>query len=503
SPKHFLPESDFLLLPYAVMLFVALDFVGFHVRFSDVARGGIRVVRSFTKQMYELNRQTAFDEVYKLGSTQHYKNKDLPEGGSKGVILLNKTDTLHAAENLTQAAFMTYTDGMLDLLLEDSRILDRLGHSEVCFLGPDENTGRGELMDWAAEHAREEVTRFLIGGPDGDLGSNALLKSRTKTTTVVDGSGVLHDIEGLNIEELHRLVHKRFMGESTSIMDFDETLLSSKGFKVSQEARNTNLPDGSEIISGFQFRNEFHLNSMASADLFNPCGGRPASITPFNVNNMLDENGLPRFHYIVEGANVFITDDARRILEQAGCILFKDASTNKGGVTSSSFEVLAALAMNDEEFRENMQVVDKNDYPLFYQNYVKQIVKRVEENALLEFECLWKEGERTKRPRCDLSDVLSSKIIQLKKDILQSSSLWSQEDLVEAVLHEAIPNSLMPELISLETLKERIPAAYLKSLFASFLASRFYYGREFTEDLSAFAFMEYISSIKMRNSSEK
>jgi glutamate dehydrogenase len=38
------------------------------------------------------------------------------------------------------------------------------------------------------------------------------------------------------------------------------------------------------------------------------------------------------------------------VLEDAGILLFKDASTNKGGVTSSSLEVLAGLAMDDIEF---------------------------------------------------------------------------------------------------------------------------------------------------------
>ena len=31
-------------------------------------------------------------------------------------------------------------------------------------------------------------------------------------------------------------------------------------------------------------------------------------------------------------------------------ILYRDASANKGGVTSSSLEVLAGMALNDEEY---------------------------------------------------------------------------------------------------------------------------------------------------------
>lgn len=69
-----------------------------------------------------------------------------------------------------------------------------------------------------------------------------------------------------------------------------------------------------------------------------------------NVDKMFDSNGKSRFKYIVEGANLFISEDARAVLEDAGILLFKDASTNKGGVTSSSLEVLAGLAMDDSEF---------------------------------------------------------------------------------------------------------------------------------------------------------
>lgn len=95
------------------------------------------------------------------------------------------------------------------------------------------------------------------------------------------------------------------------------------------------------------FRNNFHLNPKVKADFFVPCGGRPESINLTNVKKLFDDDGKPRFKYIVEGANLFISEAARTVIEDAGTILFKDASTNKGGVTSSSMEVLAALCLDD------------------------------------------------------------------------------------------------------------------------------------------------------------
>jgi glutamate dehydrogenase len=57
-------------------------------------------------------------------------------------------------------------------------------------------------------------------------------------------------------------------------------------------------------------------------------------------------------------------------LEKHGIIIFKDSSANKGGVTSSSLEVLAALALSDSEFSQHMQVTDEANPPAFYKAFV-------------------------------------------------------------------------------------------------------------------------------------
>lgn len=60
-----------------------------------------------------------------------------------------------------------------------------------------------------------------------------------------------------------------------------------------------------------------------------PCGGRPEAINVNNVSQLWDTEGKPNFKYIVEGANLFITQQARLALEKRGVVLFKDASANK------------------------------------------------------------------------------------------------------------------------------------------------------------------------------
>ena len=96
------------------------------------------------------------DENYNLANTQQRKNKDIPEGGSKGVILL---DIQH--QDKVSVAFEKYIDSIMDLLLPPSSpgikdpIVDLHGKEEILFLGPDENTA--DLVDWATEHARARL----------------------------------------------------------------------------------------------------------------------------------------------------------------------------------------------------------------------------------------------------------------------------------------------------------------------------------------------------------
>ncbi|KAH9253424.1 hypothetical protein BASA81_008621 [Batrachochytrium salamandrivorans] len=156
----------------------------------------------------------------------------------------------------------------------------------------------------------EETTKFQTGGPDGDLGSNEIKISKDKTVAMLTA-----------VVSSHK----------------DSAFLLTRPMFA--------FPDGTVIESGIKFRNEFHLSHMSCADLFVPCGGRPESVDLNNVHLLFKEDGTtPRFKYIVEGANLFFTQEARLRLEKAGAVIFKDASANKGGVTSSSLEVLAALS---------------------------------------------------------------------------------------------------------------------------------------------------------------
>ncbi|KAJ2784159.1 NAD-dependent glutamate dehydrogenase [Coemansia javaensis] len=527
----FLPAVEYPVKPYGLFLVIGNEFRGFHVRFQDVARGGIRIVRSRNAEAFSINQRTLFDENYSLASTQHRKNKDIPEGGSKGTILLNLD-----AQDRPFVAFEKYVDAILDLLLIGetpgikNRLVDLLGRDEILFFGPDEGTAG--YMDWASQHARKRgasfwkafttgksqalggiphdtygmttrsvhqyvlgvirqlgldesaCTKLQTGGPDGDLGSNEIKISSDRTTAIVDGSGVLYDPQGIDRAELLCLANARQM-----IQHFDATKLGPGGFRVLVEDFQVTLPDGTLVRDGLSFRNTFHLNPLAAADFFVPCGGRPEAIDINNVGQLFDAEGAPRFKYVVEGANLFFTQDARLRLEKAGVHLFKDASANKGGVTSSSLEVLAALALDDAQFARLMCKQEDGSLPAFYQEYVVGVQAAIEANAAREFECLWSESKATGKPKCVLSDELSVAIVDLRKS-LEDTNLWEDVALRRLVMSEALPARLVRE-IGLDAILDRVPLNYLKAIFGAYLASHFVY--EYGTHPGQFAFFEFMT----------
>ena len=84
----------------ACFLVISSEFRGFHLRFRDIARGGIRIVKVRNNEAYNINARSLFDENYNLANTQQRKNKDIPEGGAKGVILLDARSPRQGAGRL-------------------------------------------------------------------------------------------------------------------------------------------------------------------------------------------------------------------------------------------------------------------------------------------------------------------------------------------------------------------------------------------------------------------
>ena len=198
----------------------------------------------------------------------------------------------------------------------------------------------------------------------------------------------------------------------------------------------------------------------------------PEAVNISNVSSLVDSEGTPHFKYIVEGANLFITQQARIYLEKRKVILFKDSSANKGGVTSSSLEVLAGLGLSSQEYIDHM--IFKDGKPSeFYQSYVRDIQRTICENAANEFGCIWREHARLQgaHPRTLISDELSSKLNDLQAE-LESSDLFEDEASKRGVMRRAIPKTLIDK-VGLDTLLQRLPETYQRALFSSWVASHF------------------------------
>ncbi len=502
DPKVFASFIKDEEIPFGIYYFYGRFFIGFHIRYRDMARGGVRVVRTKNLEHYKMELHRVFDEARGLALAQQYKNKDIPEGGSKAVILLHPLGDI-------DLAVKAMADSLLDLIVssKDSpckeNIVDYLKRHELIYLGPDENISPKHI-NWIVQRAREkgyswpqaimsskpvaginhkqygvtslgvvvymeEVLKFLglnpyeqefsvklTGGPAGDVAGNALkliiqnYGSKARILSLSDGHGCLYDPSGLDHEELLRLVK-----EEKPTSEFSPARLKSKeAFLVKADT-----PEGVKI------RNELH--NKVVADVFLPCGGRPDTINLKNWAKFLTPEGKPSAQAIIEGANLFISPEAREKLQEKGVLIIHGSSANKAGVISSSYEILAGLILNEQEFLE------------LKDEYIKEVLeilgKRARDEARL---LLWEYKLRSKkefltkislevsREINELSDIISSLLTEKVGDL-------SADDLLQEQVLEYCPFVLVSRY------KKRIltdtPARYRFSLLGAYLASKLVY----------------------------
>lgn len=549
----FLAELEFQRLPYAVMLFAGSQWRGFHIRFTDIARGGVRMIIS-KESNYRNNKRSVFQENYNLAHTQLLKNKDIPEGGAKGTLLVSSKYLAKFDAVRCKRLFLQYVDAMLDIILpNETGVVDSLHQEEIIFLGPDENTA-GTFPSAAAHYSRErgfsawksfttgkdpsmggiphdeygmttltvrtnvkcvyeklnidetKMRKFQTGGPDGDLGSNEIKHSREIMVGLVDGTASVHDPNptGVDRGELMRLATERL-----PLREFDASKLGPGGFLVKVEDKDITLPDGAHYEDGSILRDDFHLLPYSDADVFVPCGGRPRSVNLSNVGRYIkvaDADGEAmlegkfdgitkdqlKFQIIVEGANLFISQDARLALERCGVVLIKDSTANKGGVTSSSLEVFVGLALDDKQHAQLMCVTDPAHVPDFYKRYVKEIMQRLETNAKLEFNAIWTEWEKNpQQPKTLIADALSAKNVNIRANML-ASSIFENKKLLRYLMNEYTPKTLA-EVVDLDTLCTRVPENYQKAIGAMLLASHYVYSTGI--DSNEFDFFKFMTDV--------
>ncbi len=326
----------------------------------------------------------------------------------------------------------------------------------------------------------EDLNLAITGGPDGDLGANQIQCYKGKICLIIDGGSILYDPEGLDMKELRYLAFCRNEQPRKNSLAYPKEKLSKDGFMVPLGAKNISLPDGTMIEDGTLFHRTFLTGSKsrkyiekANIKAFIPCGGFKDTVNQSNVKQFL--GNFAELQFIVEGANVFFDDSARRyIASKTDIKQIKDSSANKGGVFSSSIaEVLTAFLLG-EQYEEKLDDV-KIKWGL-----IRDVMVLVERYAKQEVEMLLKLHEMTPEiPLFDLSVQSSEDIFKLQ-DMLEANidQLTKDRTVMDFVLKEYIPPVLVDTIgmdAIVETLKQTDLLSYRNAILTKKLASIAYY----------------------------
>lgn len=295
----------------------------------------------------------------------------------------------------------------------------------------------------------EDLNLMITGGPDGDLGANEIQCYKGKICLVIDGGSILFDPNGLDKKELMKLAFMRNSDPRKNSLSYPTEKLSDAGFMVPLSATNITLPDGQVVEDGAFFHRTFLANSEnrkyikdANIRAFIPCGGFKDTIHQGNVKQFLEL--FQELKFIVEGANVFFDDVARRYIAMATEILqIKDSSANKGGVFSSSVsEVLTAFLLQDS-YEEKLLHDVETRWAL-----IRDIIELVERYGAMEAEMLLKIYDADPMvPLFDLSEKTSEQIFAFQEQLFQRrDEILADEELVWKVLEHYIPQILISTL---------------------------------------------------------
>ncbi len=522
--------------PFRVTFFFGRHGCGYHIGFSDIARGGWRTVMAKNRDDYIVSANTLFRENYVLAHTQHLKNKDIYEGGSKMVVALDAAD-LDNPETVTRRLYKLqygFIQAFLDIYVtedgtaRDKRVVDYYGEDEPIELGPDENMHdemveliarisekRGYMLgagvisskQFGINHKEYGVTSTgvisfaeitlqqlgidarkdpfsvkITGGPGGDVAGNGLrlLLERcpqVQIRLILDGTGALVDPAGADHQALQQVVLK------SDIDQYDPDALHDGGMMIFRsQTKREGLRElyrkvsrkGDELIEEWITVDEFYrlFNQLifeVEADLFIPAGGRPETIHSGNWQQFLID-GKPSARAIIEGANSFVTPEARDKLQAKGIIIMRDASANKCGVISSSYEIIANLLLTEKEFFASKE------------QYVGDVLEILEKRAADEARLIFRRYAEFggSRSYTDLSAGISREINDHYArlfDYFQQNPEIGRKSLYRKALLAHLPR-ILRETPRFRKRINQLPPKYQAAILASEIASSLVYQQD-------------------------
>ncbi|KAE9042375.1 hypothetical protein PR001_g6226, partial [Phytophthora rubi] len=184
-------------------------------------------------------------------------------------------------------------------------------------------------------------------------------------------------------------------------------------------------------------------------------------------------DGKPSSGLIVEVANLFITPEARQLLSNnAGVVIVKESSANKCGVLCSSYEIVASMLLETDEF---LSVKDE---------LVVEIVDKLHVWARVEAQLLFRKYKKDPTSALPPASERISRAITLVHDAVHAHF----DDVREAdkqILFTLIEEHLPPKLrkLALDRVQQNVHLANLCSIVALSLVSKIE-GLQFTEALS-------------------
>jgi glutamate dehydrogenase len=343
------------------------------------------------------------------------------------------------------------------------------------------------MRERGVEIRRDPFSVKLTGGPNGDVAGNALrlLLERcpgVQVRLIVDGTGALFDPGGVDREALSRIVLR------SDADAFDVARLSPGGFLLCRNVRRKEglrelhrrvEMTGAGLREDWVTLDEFHqeydgLLYTVPADLFIPAGGRPETVDSETWRRFVPEAGAPTVKVIVEGANSFLTPEARQRLQEAGVVVLRDASANKCGVISSSYEIIGNLLLTEDEF-----LAHKEEY---VRDVLAILEKRSSDEANLIFRRHHEEAGR--RSYTEISAAISAEINAHKARLFQLFE--AKPGLAASELYRRALQAHLPKLVrespALRRRIDRLPSKYRSAILAAEIATTIVYRGGFQPD---------------------
>ncbi len=520
--------------PFRITFFFGRYGVGYHMGYSDIARGGWRTLIANDRDDYVTCANTMFKETAVLAHTQHLKNKDIFEGGSKMVAVLNAfsaRDPQLVQQRLYKLQY-SFISAFLDIFvwqdghIKDPQVVDYYGEEEAIELGPDENMHDIMIETIAKESQRRgyvlgiglisgkqvginhkefgvtsagvvtfaEVTLEQLGiachqtpfsvkftgGPAGDVAGNAMKLLLDKCPQVaikliLDGSGALFAPQGAQPQELSRLLLKH------DIDQFDPACLAGGDFIL---YRNQRRKDGlRELYRKVSCDNgELHEEWLSVDEFYSQFNSLPFSV---QADLFIPGGGRPETIDMDNWQKFFSSDgtpSARAIVEGANSFITPAARNelqNKGIILlRDSSANKCGVISSSYEIIANL-VMSQEEFITHKQDYVRDVLTILQQRARDEVRLIFRRHQEAEGRTLftQISEDISHEINDLYQQLFSyfcNNPQTSEESLFKQAILTHLPQFLQNNSCYHSRI-DQLPAKYRYAILAVELATSMVY----------------------------